>query len=108
MNPVHCWRMSRIAAPAGTPSLRWKKTPVPGKRWSGESVAKITICTSRGVIPASSSARFAASTPRSDEPMPLPGSTQCRSRMPVRSRIQSSEVSIHWRRSSLVTTRAGT
>ena len=48
----------------------------------------------------------AASLPRSD--VATPGSTMCRSRMPVRCRIHSSVVSTSFSRSALVSTRGGT
>src|SRR5512134_2785371 len=56
-------------------------------------------------IPARATAARAASTPRSDAP--VPGSTNRRSRMPVRWTIHSSVVSIRCMSSALVTTRRG-
>src|SRR5262249_19483701 len=106
MNPVHCCRMSRMGIGL-RPSLRCRNTPVPGKSWSGDSVAKTTIWIFSSGSSAAASARPAASTPRSHEPMPVLSSLRRRSRMPVRSMIHSSVVSIHCLRSSFLTTRGG-
>ena len=61
---------------------------------------------SRGVNPAPSMARLAASTARSD--VAASASATWRVRMPVRFRIHSSEVSTIFSRSWLVMTRGGT
>src|SRR5262245_14239652 len=69
-------------------------------------VAKMMKSISRTSRPASAMAASAACSARSVEPMP--GSTKRRSRMPVRSTIHSSLVSMSLARSWLVTTRSGT
>ncbi len=104
MNPVHCCRMSR-AGISGTPSFAWRKQAVPGKKWSGLSVATSSMSMSSFDTPASARAALAASRARSA--VDVSGSTQCRCRMPVRSTIHSSDVSMYPVSSSLVTTRGG-
>src|SRR5208282_2832194 len=73
---------------------------------SGVTVATTIIPISSGLTPLAASNFFAASVPRCDAA--TPGSAWCRSRMPVRVRIHSSEVSIIFSRSKFVTTRGGT
>ncbi len=79
---------------------------MPGKKWSGLRVASTIASTDDGSSPASSRAitlaRRAISAPV------IPSGTHRRSRMPVRSTIHSSLVSISRVRSSFVTTRSGT
>ena len=73
---------------------------------SGVTVATISRSISEALTPASSSASFAAGRQRSESASSGPAIR--RSRMPVRSRIHSSEVSIIVESSSFVTTRSGT
>ena len=73
---------------------------------SAVTVATITRSIVAGSIPAISSARRHAGSERSD--IASSGPTIRRSRMPVRSRIHSSEVSTCAASSSFVTTRSGT
>ena len=96
-----------MAAMPGQPSFSWRKQAVPGNSWSGLRVAKRIMSRSAGVTPAEAIALLAASRPRSDVVV-WSGSTQCRSSIPDRDLIHSSEVSIHWVRSSFVTMRSGT
>ncbi len=65
---------------------------MPGKKWSGLSVASTMASTSEASMPASPSAISAAARAMS-APL-IPSDTQRRSRMPVRSTIHSSEVSM--------------
>ena len=73
---------------------------------SGVTVPTMITPMSAGVSPAFAIALIAASLPRSD--VATPGSTMCRSRMPVRCRIHSSVVSTIFSRSALVSSRGGT
>ena len=67
------------------------RAAVAGISWSGEMVAVMTRSTCDGSRPASASASRAATMPRSE--LLRPGSATLRSLMPVRCRIQASEVS---------------
>ena len=88
------------------PSAAWTRQAVDGHIRSGVTVAQTIRSTSRGSAPAASSARRAASVPRVAVVSATPANR--RSRMPVRVRIHSSEVSIVSVNSSLSTTRSGT
>ena len=76
---------------------------VPGTIWSGVVVARITPSISSGRRPALASAAIPASMASCEVVPPIR-----RSRMPVRSWIQASLVSMVTDRSSLVTTLSGT
>ena len=78
---MHCVRTSR-APIVGSPSFSWTNTPPPGKNQSGETVAKTMKSIFSGAIPERAMATLAASVPRSA--VPVPGSTNLRSRTPVR------------------------
>ena len=69
-------------------------------------VGTMSMSSSAAAIPASARMRSAATIPRSLEAWD--GSAKRRSRMPVRARIHSSEVSTRSSSSALVTTRSGT
>jgi hypothetical protein len=73
---------------------------------SGVVVPTTMKSMSFGVRPARSMAMSDASFARSD--VATPGSTTCRSRIPVRCRIHSSLVSTIFSRSALVSSRGGT
>jgi hypothetical protein len=77
-----------------------------GKIVSGVVVPTTMKPMSRGVRPASAMASRAAGSAMSD--VPTPGSTMCRSRMPVRCMIQSWSVSTIRSRSSFVRSFGGT
>ena len=79
------------AMPDGAPIAAWTSAAVEGKALSGVEVATITASTSAAGMPACSSARRAAAAPI--EEAVSPSAAICRRRMPVRSRIHSSEVS---------------
>ena len=81
------------------PSFFWTATAEAGKVWSGVAVASTIMSMSAGVSPALASAAFAASKPRSE--VNSPSAATRRSRMPVRCRIHSSDVSTIFERSSL-------
>ena len=89
-----------------SPSMRCRNTPLPGKKWSGLVVAKMMQSRSLACRPARASAILVASAASVEHI--VPGSTQCRCRMPVRWVIHSSDVSISVASSSFVTTRGGT
>ena len=90
-------------APHWRPRFFWTVGLVPGTVWSGVVVARIRTSMSAGLTPALAIAACAASVASPDVVPPTR-----RSRMPVRSVIQSSLVSIVAARSSLVTTLSGT
>ena len=73
---------------------------------SGVTVPTMITSMSSGVRPAFAIASRAAIVARSL--VATPGSTMCRSRMPVRCMIHSSVVSTIFSRSALVSTRGGT
>jgi hypothetical protein len=77
-----------------------------GKIVSGVVVPTTMNPTSSGVMPACRMAPTAASFAMSEVAIPL--STMWRSRIPVRWRIHSSEVSTSFSRSAFVSTRGGT
>jgi hypothetical protein len=87
------------------PSFAITYAEVDGICMSPVTVPTTTRPTSAGVMPASASARRAASTARSL--VTWPSAAMCRWRMPVRSVIQASEVSTILARSSFVITRSG-
>ncbi len=87
------------------PSLSWTRQAVAGKIMSGVIVATMMSSTSVGSRPRRSRASRAARTARSL--VAVPGSARRRSRIPVRVRIHSSDVSTIFSRSALVTTRSG-
>ena len=72
---------------------------------SGVVVQQMMVSTSPASMPASANASRAAASARSD--VFSPSLTKRRSRMPVRSRIQASDVSTNLARSSLVTIFSG-
>ncbi len=91
--------------PCSMPRAACTRSAVAGKHWSGVEVPTITASISAASIPASASAARPASAP-------MKAAVSCalamwRWPMPVRSRIQLSEVSSRRARSSLLTTRSG-
>ena len=88
-----------------TPSAGWMIAAVDGIGCSGVAVARISSSTSSGATFASANARLPAST--ASPAMLSPGLTTCRSRIPVRARIQSSVVSTSRSKSLLVSTFSG-
>src|SRR2546422_1068393 len=87
------------------PSWCWRMLPVVGKAMSPVVVPTTMRSTSPGSTPARSSACWAALSPRSDAASL--SSTTCRSRIPVRWTIHSSEVATIFSRSWLVRIRFG-
>jgi multidrug efflux pump len=87
------------------PSRACTLTAVAGKVWSGVAVASTIRSRSLPLIPACARARRAAATARSE--VSSPGAAMRRSPMPVRWRIQASEVSRRRASSSFVTIRSG-
>ena len=97
MKPLHAAFRSNAGIPP-SPSRRWIRHAVDGKRVSG-----VTVVTTRASIrgfPAISRARSAALVPISE--VVSPATAWWRSRMPVRSMIQVSEVSTIRSRSALL------
>ncbi len=88
------------------PILCWMRAAVLGKNMSGVVVPTTMRSMSSGVRPACAIASRAASLPMSE--VATPGSTMWRSRMPVRWRIQSLEVSTIFSRSLFVRSLGGT
>src|SRR5207302_5017362 len=105
MKPVQAANRSNATAP-GTPSSFWTRQATDGKGPSGELVATRIMSRSAAVMPASSSAAWAALVASSN--VVVPGSATCLALIPVRCVIHSSEVSkpIAWR-SWLVSTCSG-
>src|SRR5205807_2411818 len=95
--------MSRAGTPP-RPSRRCTRQAVAGTRVSGVAVA--TRMRSTPSTPARSRARRAAAAPITEAVWPAPA--RRRSRMPVRSRIQQSEVSTNCSSSALVISPSGT
>src|SRR5581483_4708075 len=104
MKPEHTAWTSK-AAPRLIPSRACTMVATEGKVSSGVVVATITMSSSLASMPASSSAARPAARAKSD--VFSVSFTTRRSRMPVRSRIQASEVSTRLARSSLVSTVCG-
>ena len=88
------------------PILCCTRHAVLGNIMSGVTVPTTIKPMSAGVSPALSMAFNAASFARSE--VATPGSTMCRSRIPVRCRIHSSVVSTSFSRSLFVSRRGGT
>ena len=105
VKPEQAAPRSNPQAPA-MPILSWTRQAVLGKNMSGVVVPTTRNPMSRGVSPAPSIARLAASTARSE--VAASASAMWRVRMPVRFRIHASDVSTSFSRSSLVMTRGGT
>ncbi len=91
--------------PLVTPSAACTRSAVAGKASSGVLVARMIASTSAGSAPASASAARAAAVPMNAAVSC--GAAMWRWRMPVRSRIHSSDVSTVRASSSLLTTRSG-
>src|SRR5438552_3398310 len=87
-------------------SLSWRTQAVAGKIMSGVTVATMMRSSSSAPTPRLSRASRAAG--RASALVGVPGGATWRSRIPVRVRIHSSEVSTIFSRSALVITRAGT
>jgi len=104
MKPVQAALRSNAPA-AVAPSASWIRLAELGKTCSGVDVATMTKSISEGSTSATSSARRAAAKPR--EAVVSSSPAMRRSRMPVRSRIQVSDVSTMASRSWLVSTRSG-
>ena len=90
MKPVQAAAMSK-AKPRVMPSFAWMRTAVAGKAESGVEVATRMASTSDASAPARASASRAAAAPRSEAVSST--AAKCRQPIPVRSRIQASEVS---------------
>ena len=93
IKPLHTACTSK-AAPPGAPNLLCKMQAVEGKTISGVEVATMIRSTSLALRPAAPSALRQACRARSL--LKTPGSAKWRARMPVRSTIQSSELSTPW------------
>ena len=89
--PLHTACTSKAGQPA-MPSLCCTMVAVEGNTMSGVEVATMIRSTSCACLPAAASACRAAWAARSL--LPTPGATKWRARMPVRSTIHSSEVSM--------------
>ena len=105
MKPAQAAAMSK-PKPVVTPSAACTRSAVAGNAWSGVLVARMIASTSRRLRRRHPQARRAP--PRS----PMKAAVSCgaamwRWRMPVRSRIHSSDVSTVRASSSLLTTRSG-
>ena len=87
------------------PSLCCTMQAVEGIGWSGVRVATTTRSISEAAVPASSSALREAWTARSE--VASWGPAILRSRIPLRARIHSSDVSTIFARSSFVRMRSG-
>src|SRR5438067_140706 len=90
MKPVQAASRSKAQAP-GTPSSFWTRQATDGKGPSGELVATMIMSRSAALMPASSSAAWAALVASSN--VVVPGSATWRILIPVRWVIHSSEVS---------------
>ena len=104
MNPEHTACTSK-AAPRVMPSRACNLTAVDGKVSSGVAVASTIRSRSLPLMPARSRARRAAWNARSD--VSSPSAAMRRSPIPVRCRIQESDVLSRVASSSLVTIRSG-
>ncbi len=93
------------AKPPRMPMALCTVTAVAGKVWSGVAVATMSVSMSAPVRPASARAARAAWAARSE--VISPAAAKWRRSMPVRLRIQSSEVSSVAANSAFSTTRAG-
>src|SRR5262245_42165829 len=103
--PVQAANMSKATARVA-PSFCWSVQAQEGRMRSGVVVATRMQSTWSAVSPAASSARWQATSARSDDA--CSGAAIRRSRIPVRSTIHSSEVSTMRSRSALVSRFSGT
>ena len=104
MKPEHAAWTSKAGQP-WMPSRRWTMQAVLGNTLSGVVVASTIRSTSPAAKPARSSAARAAATLMSE--VVSPSAAMRRRLMPVRSRIQSSEVSRNASNSRFSITRSG-
>ena len=104
MKLVHAASMSHATAP-GASSSSWMRAAMDGNGPSGDDVPTRIMSRSLAEMPAASSAPRAALVASSR--VVVPGSAMCRVRMPVRSVIQLSDVSIIFSRSKFVMTFSG-
>jgi hypothetical protein len=87
------------------PIMCWTRVAVDGKVWSGVAVATRIASMSAAPIPQAESAWSAARAARSE--VSCPSAAMWRWPIPVRARIQASDVSRRFDSSSFVTTRSG-
>jgi len=104
MKLVQAASMSHATAP-GASSSSWMRHAIEGKGPSGDEVPTRIMSRSLALMPAESSAARAAFVASSS--VVVPGSAICRVRMPVRSVIHLSDVSIIFSRSKLLITFSG-